>query len=45
MKKTYPVPDPNKTKINDTKEPSNVHRKILEEKILQIISENFMRRY
>jgi hypothetical protein len=22
----YPVPDPNKTMINDTKEPSNTHK-------------------
>jgi hypothetical protein len=23
----YPVPDPNETKINNTKEPSNAHKK------------------
>jgi hypothetical protein len=38
----YPVPDSNKTKINDTKEPNNVHKKILKEEILQAITENFM---
>jgi hypothetical protein len=38
----YTVPDPNKTKINDTKEPSNAHRNILKEEILQEITENFM---
>jgi hypothetical protein len=30
----YPVPDSNKTKINDTKEPSNAHKNILKEEIL-----------
>jgi hypothetical protein len=33
----YPVPDSNKTKINDTKEPNDVHRNILKEEILQVI--------
>jgi hypothetical protein len=34
----YPVPDSNKTKINDTKEPNNVHKNTLKEEI----TENFM---
>jgi hypothetical protein len=38
----YPVPDPKKTKINDTKETSNAHRNNLKEEILQVITENFM---
>jgi ABC-type transporter Mla subunit MlaD len=38
MKKT----DSNKTKINDTKEPSDVHKNILKEELLQVITENFM---
>jgi cell division ATPase FtsA len=38
----YPVLDPNKIKINDTKEPSNAHKNILKEEILQEITENFM---
>jgi hypothetical protein len=38
----YPGPDSNKTKINDTKEPNDVHKSILREKILQVITENFM---
>jgi hypothetical protein len=37
----YPVPDPKKTKINDTKEPSDAHKNTLEEEILQEITENF----
>jgi hypothetical protein len=36
----YPVPDSNKTKINDTKEPNYVD--IHKEEILQVITENFM---
>jgi molecular chaperone DnaK (HSP70) len=40
-KNGYPVPDSNKTKINDTKEPNNVHNNLKEE-ILQVITENFM---
>jgi hypothetical protein len=40
--KGYPVRDPQKTKINDTKKPSNVHKNSLKEEILQIITENFM---
>jgi hypothetical protein len=38
----YPVPDSNKTIINDTKEPKNVHKNKLKEEILQVITENFM---
>jgi hypothetical protein len=38
----YPVPDSNKTKINDTKEPSYAHKNKLKEEILQVITENFM---
>jgi hypothetical protein len=38
----YLVPDSNKTKINDTKEPSDAHKNNLKEEILQVISENFM---
>jgi cell division ATPase FtsA len=38
----YPVPDPNKTKINDTKESSNDHNNILKEEIQQVITDNFM---
>jgi hypothetical protein len=37
----YPFPDSNNTKINDTKEPKNVHRNKLKE-ILQVITEEFM---
>jgi hypothetical protein len=38
----YPVPDSNKTKINDTKEHNNVHKNNLKEEILQVKTENFM---
>jgi hypothetical protein len=38
----YPVPDANKTKINDTKEHSNAHKSNLKEEILQVITDNFM---
>jgi hypothetical protein len=38
----YPVPDYNKTKINDTKKPSDAHKNTLKEEILQDIIENFM---
>jgi glutamyl-tRNA reductase len=38
----YPVPDPNKTIINNTKEPSDAHKNILKEEISQEITENFM---
>jgi hypothetical protein len=40
--KGYPDPDHNKTKINDTKEPSNGQKNTLKKEILQIITENFM---
>jgi polyhydroxyalkanoate synthesis regulator phasin len=39
----YPVLDFNKTKINNTKELNNVHKNILKEEILQVITENFMK--
>jgi triacylglycerol esterase/lipase EstA (alpha/beta hydrolase family) len=32
----------NKTKISDTKEPNDVHKNILKEEILQVITENFI---
>jgi hypothetical protein len=38
----YPVPNSNKTMKNDTKEPNDVHKNILKEEILQVITENFM---
>jgi hypothetical protein len=38
-----PVPDSNKTKINNTKEPKNPHENILKEEILQVITETFMK--
>jgi hypothetical protein len=38
----YPVLDSNKTKINDTKEPSDAHKNTHKEEILQVITENFM---
>jgi molecular chaperone DnaK (HSP70) len=38
----YPVPDSNKTKINDSKEPSDAHKNNLKEEILQVINKNFM---
>jgi hypothetical protein len=38
----YPDPDSNKTKINYTKEPNEVHKKTLKEEILQVINENFI---
>jgi hypothetical protein len=41
-KNRYPVLDSNKTKTNDTKEPNNVHKNILKEEILQVITEKFM---
>jgi hypothetical protein len=40
----YPVPDCNKTKINDAKEPSDAHKNIHKEEILQVITDNFMER-
>jgi hypothetical protein len=38
----YPVPDSNKTKINDTKEPNDALKNNLKEEILQVITGNFM---
>jgi hypothetical protein len=38
----HPVPDPNKTKLNDTKEPSDTHKNTLKDKILQVNTEKFM---
>jgi molecular chaperone DnaK (HSP70) len=38
----YPVLESNKTKINDSKEPNNVHKDTVKEEILQVITENFM---
>jgi hypothetical protein len=38
----YPVPDSNKTKINNTKEPNNAHKNSLKEEILEAITENSM---
>jgi hypothetical protein len=37
-----PVPDSNKTNINDTKEPSDAHKNTLQEEILQVSTEHFM---
>jgi hypothetical protein len=39
--KGYPVPDSQKTKINDAKEPDDVHRNNLKEDILQVTTETF----
>jgi hypothetical protein len=41
----YPVLDSNKTKINDAKEPNDVHKTIMKEEMLQVISENSWRCY
>jgi DNA polymerase/3'-5' exonuclease PolX len=38
----YPANKPNKTTINNTKEPSVAHKNTLKEEILQEITENFM---
>jgi hypothetical protein len=38
----YPVMDSKKRKINDPKEPNNVHKNIPKKEILQVITENFM---
>jgi hypothetical protein len=38
----YPVPDSNKTEINDTKEPNDAHKNTLKKEILQVITENFV---
>jgi hypothetical protein len=34
--------DSSKTKINDAKEPNDVHKNNLKKEILQVIAENFM---
>jgi hypothetical protein len=38
----YPVPDSNKTKINDAKEPNDAYKNNLKKEILQVITKNFM---
>jgi hypothetical protein len=38
----YPDPDPNKTKINYTKEPKEAHKNTLKEGILQVVNEKFI---
>jgi hypothetical protein len=38
----YPVPDSNKTKINDAKEPNDAQKNILKKEILQVVTENFI---
>jgi hypothetical protein len=38
----YPVLDPNKTVIKDTKEPCNAHKNTFKEEILPEITENFL---
>jgi hypothetical protein len=38
----YPVPDSNKTKINNIKEPNDANKNILKAEILQVITEDFM---
>jgi hypothetical protein len=38
----YPVPDPKKSKINVTREPSNTHKNTLKEEILYENTEKFM---
>jgi hypothetical protein len=38
----YPVPNPNKTMINDPKKPSDAHKNTLKEEILQEITDKFM---
>jgi hypothetical protein len=38
----YPVPDSNKTKIKDGKEPNDVHKNTLKVDIQQVFTENFM---
>jgi hypothetical protein len=38
----YPVPDSNKTKINNARKPNDAHKNTFKKEILQVISENFM---
>jgi hypothetical protein len=40
----YPDSDSNKSKINYTKEPSEIHKNPLKEEIFQVINENFIER-
>jgi hypothetical protein len=44
VKNGYPVPDPQKSMIKDTKEPSDDHINTYKEEILQKITENFMKK-
>jgi hypothetical protein len=39
---SYPVPDPKKSKINATREPSDAHKNTLKEEILYESTEKFM---
>jgi predicted house-cleaning noncanonical NTP pyrophosphatase (MazG superfamily) len=41
-KNGYLIPHPNKTKINNTKEPREAHKNTLKKDILQVITDNFM---
>jgi hypothetical protein len=38
----HPVPESNKTNVNDAKHPNNTHKNNLKEETLQVITENFM---
>jgi hypothetical protein len=38
----YPIPDPKKSKINVTREPSDAHKNTLKEEILYEITEKFI---
>jgi hypothetical protein len=39
----YPVPDPNKTKTDYPKEPNTAHKNTLNDELLQVITEKFMK--
>jgi hypothetical protein len=41
----FPDPDPNRTMINVTNEPSDTHKKIPKEEIMELITENSWRKY
>jgi hypothetical protein len=41
----YPAPNPNKTMIDDTKEPSYTYKTILKEEILQVSLRTSWRKY
>jgi hypothetical protein len=41
----YPDTDFNKTKINYTKDPNELHKNNMKEEMLQVINENFIRCY